>query len=237
VSTLSRSGPSFAARQDFATVAISKLSPKAPKSKLAGSEPEAQVTLPGPALPYELTSVNAAGIAKMIVSAGPWVGTPVKQKSNWFVSTLVAAGVAITVLGGVFYAMPTMAGPTRAAAPPTSVETKAMEPAKPAEPELPSDPLSKAVEVAGVRFVTGVPGQRPEIHYLVVNHSNVGIAGVVVQVMMRNRTDDALVSQFSFRTPRLNAYESREMVSAIERMSSASTPDWRKLKAEVHIVQ
>jgi hypothetical protein len=133
--------------------------------------------------------------------------------------------------------MPTLAGPTQAAEPPQVVETKPPEPATPAEPELPSDPLSKAVEVTGVRFLAGIPNRRPEIHYLVVNHSNAAVSGFVVQVVMRNISDSAPVSQFSFRAPSLAPFESREMVSAIERMSSANVPDWRRLKADVQILQ
>ncbi len=227
-------GPALAARQDYSHIALSKLNPKGGKAKPAGDPPEAHLTLPGPALPHELTSLNAAGLAKVLVSVGPWTGASAPRSSNWFLSSLIAAGVAATVLGGVFYAMPTMAGPTRAAAPPQTVAPTS---AKPAEPELPSDPLSKAIEVTGVRFVTGIPDRRPELHYLVVNHSNVALTGVVVNVTLRTETDTASVAQFSFRTPRINGYEAKEMVSPVERVNSANLPDWRRVKADIHIVQ
>lgn len=236
ISTVAK-GPALAARQDYSSLAFSKLSPKAPSSKPKGGSPEAQLSMPGPALPYELTSLNAAGIAKMLVSVGPWMGGARPQSSNWFLSSLIAAGVAVTVLGGVFYAMPTLAGPTRAAAPPHAVTVEVPQPAKPVEPELPSDPLSKAIEVTGVRFVAGIPERRPELHYLVVNHSNVALAGVVVSVTLRASTDSSPVAQFSFRTPRMNAFESKEMVSAVEKVNSANLPDWRRVHADIHIVQ
>lgn len=237
VSSVER-GPKLAAHQDYSIVALSKLSPKAPKTELAGSQPQAHLSLPGPALPFELTSVHAAGIAKVIVSVGPWMAAPAdKPKSSWFLSMVVAAGIVASVLGGLFYAMPSLAGPTQAAEPPQTAEIKPADTAKQAEPELPSDPLSKAIEVTGVRFVTGIPDRRPELHYLVVNHSNVAISGVVVQVTLRNAADASSVSQFSFRTPRLGAYESREMVSTIERMNAGNVPDWRRVEADLHIVQ
>jgi hypothetical protein len=58
-----------------------------------------------------------------------------------------------------------------------------------------------------------------------------------VNVTLRNASDSAPVSQFSFRTSRVNAFEAKEMVSPIERMNSANVPDWRKVKTDIHIVQ
>ncbi len=230
------STPAMGARQDYNNIAASKMRPVGLKHKLAGTGPQAQISLPGPTLPYELTSLDAAGIAKVQVSVGPWL-VPARPQSSWFVSSLVAAGVAAAVLGSVFYAMPTLAGPTRAATTPI-VETKAPVPAAPVEPALSNDPLARAVEVTGVRFVTGIPDRRPEIHYLVVNHSAEALAGVTVRVTLRTATDPAPLSQFAFRTARLGAYESKEMVSAIERINGlANMPDWRRVRVDAQIVQ
>jgi hypothetical protein len=64
--------------------------------------------------------------------------------------------------------------------------------------------------------------------------------GVTVNVTLRaaGPADGSPLSQFGFRAPRLGPYESKEMVSSIERFNRPVTlPDWRELKAEVQIAQ
>jgi hypothetical protein len=96
------------------------------------------------------------------------------------------------------------------------------------------------VEVTGIRFVTDVPGQSPQIHYLVVNHGNLPLAGLTVSVTLRaaGTESESPLSQFAFRAPRLGPYESKEMVSSIERFNRPVTlPNWRDLRAEIQIAQ
>ena len=196
--------------------------------RLAGCEPAPQFSLPGPALAYELTSLSAAGVARML-----WF-TPVAaqrpRKSGTFVSVAVASGFLGLAITGVFYAMPTLAGsdvpppPQQAVAPTAPPPNPRVSPAE--------------LEVTGVRFVTDLKDRRPEIHYLVVNHTNAALGSVVVNVTLRGAAGDPPLSQFSFRAPRLGPYESREMISSIERLNRPlDLPDWRDLQADVELTE
>lgn len=121
-------------------------------------------------------------------------------------------------------------------APQPEVNAKPAPPPEPAPAEIPSDPIARVVEVTGVRFVTDIPNRPPQIHYLVVNHSNLPLQGVTVNVTLRSTSSEAPLSQFAFRAPRLGPYESKEMISSIERMSHAVTlPAWQELRTEIQI--
>ena len=160
-----------------------------------------------------------------------------KQKSSWFLSSaVVAAGVAATGAPQVFLGSDPGGSDARSRSS-ENCSSRTSTGGAPGTCRLSTDPLSKAVEVTGVRFVTGIPDRRPELHYLVVNHSNVALTGIVVNVTLRSAPNPMPVAQFSFRTPRMNAFESKEMVSPIERVNTADLPDWRRVKAEIHIVQ
>jgi hypothetical protein len=113
------------------------------------------------------------------------------------------------------------------------------EPVAPALPAIPDNPLARRIEVTGIRFVTDIPNQRPEIHYLVVNHSSEPLANVTVSVTLRSLEGDGpMISRFSFLTPRLRPYESKEMASSIERINRpVSLPDWRRVRADVEVTQ
>ncbi len=228
--------PPLAGSVNYAAIVASRVKAAAGKTAPAASSVKEQISLPGPTLPHELTSLQAAGIAKILV-AGDAQAAPAKG-SSWMLSLVVAAAVIAATLGATFYAMPGFAN-SSAPAPKASVE-KPKAPPVPEQPPIPANPLARIVEVTGIRFVTDLPGRPPEIHYLVVNHSNVPLMGVTVNVTLRavNASDGSPLSQFAFRAPKLGPYESKEMVSSIERFNrSLSLPEWRDLKAEIQIAQ
>jgi hypothetical protein len=228
------SGPPLADLCDYASVAASLIKPVNAKSKSASASVKEQISLPGPTLPHELTSLDAAGVANILVPSGQVVAA---KSSSWVLSFVVAAAVLAGTLAASFYAMPGLANPSA----PPKVEAKAERAvAKPAEPRVPVNPLARIVEVTGVRFVTDLPDRPPQIHYLVVNHSNVPLIGVTVNVTLRTTGGETQspLSQFAFRAPRLGPYESKEMVSSIERFNrQVSLPDWQELRAEIQIAQ
>jgi hypothetical protein len=206
-----------------------------PKSHGNLAPPHEQLSLPGPTLPHELTSLSAAGIARILVSGA---GHSAPRQSSWFLSLMVASVILAGSLAAVFYAIPTLAGPAAPPAPETKVQ-RAPEP--PRLPAIPENPLARRIEVTGIRFVTDIPNQRPEIHYLVVNHSSDVLTDVTVSVTLRSLEsgpDGPPISRFSFRTPRLRAYESKEMASSIERINRpVDLPDWRRVRADVEVAQ
>ena len=232
--------PPLAGFADYAKIALSRIQPARGKAKPVTSDVKEHLSLPGPTLPHELTSLNAAGINKILVPAGQ--ASVAAKGSSWMLSLVVAALVIAGTLGAAFYAMPSLAkapaAPSAARQEVAKRETKAT--SEPAKPTVPADPIARIVEVTGIRFVTDLPGRPPEIHYLVVNHSNIPLLGVTVNVTLRDSTSDpqSTLSQFAFRAPRLGPYESKEMVSSIERFNRpVALPDWRELHADVQISQ
>lgn len=208
---------------------MSRIRPVNPTPMPRGGEPMARVTLAGPTLPHELTSLAAAGISAPLAERARKAQTP--SFPGWAVSFLVAVILLAGSLGLAFYLMPGML----AGSPPAPVKTEVKE-----EPRPASHPLAKYVEVTGFRFVTE-RDRSASIHYLVVNHSPALLSGVTVFVTLR--TKDAQpgqppMSTFSFPMPDLGPYESKEMISSIEKVTRPGLlPDWRDLNVQVDIAQ
>jgi hypothetical protein len=118
-------------------------------------------------------------------------------------------------------------------------------PVKPAPEPVPEQPvvaknetsLARFVEVTGIRFME--VNKKPQIHYLVVNHSSAPLKSVMIYVTLRTssaKPGQAPLARLSFRAPDLAANEAKEMFSSIERMSSPlDLPDWRDLRADVEV--
>jgi len=229
--------PPMAGLADYAKFARSRMTAIAGTSKTVASSVQEQISLPGPTLPHELTSLDAAGVARILVSAAGQVEPVAAKSSSWLVSFMVAAAVLAGTLGASFYAMPGLANSSAPKKERVVKEARNSVP-EPEKPKAPENPFTRIVEVTGVRFVTDIPGRSPQIHYLVVNHSNLPLAGVTVNVTLKDASADVPLSQFAFRAPRLGPYESKEMVSSIERFNKPiSLPDWRALKTEIEITQ
>jgi len=100
--------------------------------------------------------------------------------------------------------------------------------------------ISQMVEVTGFRFIVDL-NKKSEIHYLVVNHSSADLSDMTIFVTLRtanSKPGQPPLSRFSFRAPSLAPFESKEMVSPIEKVSRAmSLPEWQDLRAEVQIGQ
>ena len=103
-----------------------------------------------------------------------------------------------------------------------------------------SYPLSKSVEVTGFRFSADA-AKKPEVHYVVVNHSSAGLDDMTVYVTLRAssaKPGQPPLSRFSFHTASLGAFESREMSSTIDKLPRpGALPDWQDLRADVQLGQ
>lgn len=203
---------------------------------VASSETGHRVTLPGPALPRTLTSLEGAGISKILVERPKAAKAATR---GWLAGLLVAAVLLAGLLGLELYTAPRTAAnvkpaPTEVeAAPPAPVESQA--PAGAASTAT-SYPLSKAVEVTGLRFVGD---KKPEVHYLVVNHSPAGLSAVTVYVTIRSsiaKPGQPPLYHFSFRAPALGPFESKEMVASVDKLVHP-TGDWQNLHADVELGQ
>ena len=103
-----------------------------------------------------------------------------------------------------------------------------------------SNPLSKAIEVTGIRIVMD-PSQKPQVQYLVVNHSPARFPDATIYVTLRSadaHIGQAPLCRFSFAAPNLGPFEAKEMISSIEKTSrTVNLPEWQDLRAEVELGQ
>lgn len=203
-----------------------------------------KITLPGPALPKALKSLEDAGLSKILVDR------PGPEKSNgraWVTGGLAAVAMLGALLGMDLYNAPRSAASASPAPVAHQTETPAPDPApvpaarvssaqppsaQPAPAPTASYSLAKAVEVTGLRFADD---KTPEVRYLVVNHSGAPLSAVTVYVTIRNSTSKLPLSHFSFRAPALGPYESKEMVSELDK--TVRPGDWQSLHADVELSQ
>jgi len=187
---------------------------------------EPRITLPGPALPRELLSLQAAGLVPIGVArrrAG--------SGSNVWTARLAVTAILVTAgLAATYKAMPGSA----ASAPVAPIATAPEQPV--ARPDN-SHSLARFLEVSGVRFVE--LNKKAEIQYLVVNHSKAPLSSLTVYVTLRAsnaKQGQAPLARFMFRSPNLAAYEAKEMANPIEHgIGTLDLPDWQDLRADVEV--
>jgi hypothetical protein len=145
----------------------------------------------------------------------------------------VVVGILLTA-GLATYSM--MPG-SSTSAPPRPTPEPAPEPPVSARATRSTNSLARYVEVTGVRFME--VNKKPQIHYLVVNHSNAPLSSMTVYVTLRATTEkpgQAPIARLTFRSPTLAAFEAKEMFSSIERASvPVDLPDWQDLRADVEV--
>jgi hypothetical protein len=140
---------------------------------------------------------------------------------------LLTAGAAATyrVMPGSSASVPVMPAP----------EAGSEQPAA-SRPEN-TNSLARFVEVTGVRFLE--VNKKPQIRYLVVNHSSAPLNSVTIYVTLRAsnwKPGQPPLSRFTFRSPDLAGFEAKEMASPIERViGPLDLPAWQDLHADVEV--
>jgi hypothetical protein len=212
---------------DYTDAATRGMHPVVPLPKIATPDCGPRITLPGPLLPPELQERKNLRVLTAVGQRKRKVALP-----GWMVS--LAAMLALLIVGifAVTYLLPASHSAANAKTPvPAPVDTAA-------NPPEASHALSEYIEVTGFRFVMDL-NKKSEIHYLVVNHSASELSDMTVYVTVKTanaKPGQPPVCRFSFRSPGLAPFESREMVSSIEKLSRPITlPDWHDLKADVQI--
>jgi hypothetical protein len=101
-------------------------------------------------------------------------------------------------------------------------------------------PLAKPLEVTGFRIQID-PAKKPQIQYLVVNHTPTRLNGVTVSVTLYAldaKAGQPPLCKFHFAAPNLAPYQAKEMSSALEQISRPYTlPKWEDLRAAVDVAQ
>jgi hypothetical protein len=220
--------------QDYTAAAGRAMRPAGAKAKVFAPEAGPKITLPGPALPPELTSFKDANL----VAARSNEKRPKKSDSlpGWMVSMLVMMLLLAVGIAAVYYVLPSGRSESQTKAAPTEAQASVTTPGTP----TPSVPLAQYIEVTGFRIVVDF-AKKSEIHYLVVNHSATELSDMTVYVTLQSskaKPGTPPVCRFSFKSPSLGPFESKEMTSSIEKMSrSVSVPEWSDLHAEVQVSQ
>jgi hypothetical protein len=221
------------AYMDCASVLARSIRAARPNGKPCKPDTSPRMTLPGPTLPPGLKTFNGAGlIALPAVETSK--GKSKSKSSSWLVSVTVMLVLLFMGVTAISSLTPHSAADTKPTSPVVA------EPAPADSVPAPSHPLAKSIEVTGFRIVVD-PSRKSEIHYLLVNHSNAPLDDVTVFVTLRagsGKAGQAPLCRFSFRASGIGAFESKEMVSAIEKPTrTVALPEWQDLRADVQVGQ
>jgi hypothetical protein len=97
---------------------------------------------------------------------------------------------------------------------------------------------SSLVEVTGLRIATG-PNQRPQLEFIVVNHSAVALSNVGLRVAVRSASSQSGVAplfRVSTTISALGPYQSREFHAELgPEVHATDVPDWQSLRADVRV--
>ena len=218
--------PALAPLVHYSPLAGRPLRPAAPSRSRPKLDSARRVTLPGPMLTPSLVAFKDRELAPVFRETRSKDFTIPASFIRW----MIVAVVALLAARVVFSFLPQRpANVSTAGAAPVSVSTPAV-----------SSPLSKAIEVTGLRIVVD-PAKKSEIQYLVVNHTPARFSGVTVYVTLRAadaRPGQPPLCRFSFAAPNLGPFQSKEMSSSIEKMNRPEAlPGWQDLRADIEIGQ
>jgi hypothetical protein len=204
-----------------------RLSPVAPKDVNPRDLMSGLQTPPlaGPVVPQQLRN--------LMEQHGATRGQARKKASlpAWTVSFLVA----LTLFLGVGSLLQYLAakGDAKAATPAATASDRPSSPVSTSE-----QPASKLVEVTGLRVASG-PNHRPQLAFIVVNHSGNQLSGIGLQIAVRSATSSAGVAPL-FRVATtiasLGPYQSREFRAELDpELHATEVPDWQSLRADVRV--
>jgi hypothetical protein len=204
-----------------------RLSPVAPKDVNPGDLMSGLQTPPlaGPVVPQQLRNLTEQHAATR--------GQARKKAAlpAWTVSFLVA----LTLFLGVGTLLQYLAAnrDAKAAAPTAAPSDQSSSPVSTSE-----QPASKLVEVTGLR-VASSPNRKPQLAFIVVNHSGNQLSGVGLQIAVRSATSSAGVAplfRITTTIPALGPYQSREFRADLDpELHATDLPDWQSLRADVRV--
>jgi hypothetical protein len=206
--------------------------PKAPGNAALASliaAPQAP-TLAGPCLPPQLRNFTESRSSNRRL--------PRKRTAapTWMVTVLIIA----LFLGGSslvqYLTANREAKAASASAAPAPTSESAPVPVLPAAEEHPG---ARYVEVAGVRVVTA-PNRKPQLQYIVINHSTGELTGLSIHLALRSADSPAgaPLVRVSSIVPSLGANQSKEIRMDLDAgLSAASFPDWQSLRTEILIAR
>ena len=199
---------------------------------------------PPPAAPPQQTysqAVYTPPPAPPVQQAPPpsWMPPPQQPSGISVPPWLLSIGFAVLFLAigaGAYFGIRYFSGSSQAStSPPAALENPS---APAAASKAKANTLQKYVEVVGMRLTEDAK-KRPEVRFVVVNHSGAEIADLSATVNLWARTaksDEEAVGTFSFKVAALGAYESKEMSGVLNtKLRVYELPDWQNLVAEIQI--
>jgi hypothetical protein len=225
--------PALAALTNYSPLAGRPMRPAVPSREVFKRDVGPRTTLPGPMLTSRLVKFQDRELNPILPER-----RLVRKRliPGWAATVLIVGTVLVAGFNSIFSIVPRSGGDAKVSAG-NDVEA-ASSSAVPAAPETNS--LSKAIEVTGFRIQMD-PAKKPEIQYLVVNHTANPFSGVTVYVTLHAAHEapgQPPIGKFQFGAPDLKPYESKEMASAIERVNRPTDlPQWQDLRADVEIGQ
>jgi hypothetical protein len=220
--------PALAPLVHYSPLAGRPLRPAAPRTSRPKLDSTRRVTLAGPMLTPPLVSFKDRELSLIRREA---------QRARhfaipaWLIRWMILAVMVVLAVRLVFSFLPQK---------PAVAAPAVVTPAAAAPEASVVNPLSRSIEVTGFRIVTD-PSKKPEIHYLVVNHTPVRVSNMTVYVTLRAADDkpgQPPLSRFSFAAPNLGPFQSKEMISSIEKMNRpVALPEWQDLRADLEIGQ
>jgi len=219
--------PPLAGLVRYSPLAGRPLRAAVPRAVVLKDDAKHRITLPGPMLTPRLVKFSNRELKAVFPKA---LRQHKRVLPTWLLASMLGTGVVLLGYSGVFSSVPRSSADTRSDSPDALA----------ANHSTGSNPLSRMVEVTGFRVMMD-PAKKSEIQYLVVNHSPARFAEATVYVTLRAadaKPGQAPLCKFSFTAPDLGPYQSREMISMIEKLNRPiSVPEWQDLRADVEIGQ
>jgi hypothetical protein len=146
--------------------------------------------------------------------------------------TFIFVVVLVGVVGGAYWLVNSSHG-TATQTPSATVESPA------AKPGAKTSPYQKFIEITGVRFVEDAK-KRPEVTFLIVNHSTAPFEVLAGNVTVWGRTrtsEEEATGTFTFKTS-LKPNESKELTMPLTtKLKFYELPDWQNVSTDLQITE
>jgi len=145
--------------------------------------------------------------------------------------TVLFAGLFAAIGAGIYWLVGSRSGTAVGGGPMTSVESPA------AKTGARTHPYQKYIEIAGVRFIENAR-KKPEVKFVVVNHSAAELDGLTGNVTLWGRTqksEEDAAGTFTFRT-NLGPWETKDLSAPLTTKHRLyELPDWQNLSPDIQI--
>lgn len=149
---------------------------------------------------------------------------------TWAMTALFALGFVV-VGAGIYWIVGTRQPSGVTGGPSATVESPA------AKAGAKTNPYQKYVEVAGVRFIEN-PRKKPEVRFVVINHSPAELEGLSGNVTIWGRTqksEEDAAGTFTFNT-RLGPWETKDLSAPlVTKHKIYELPDWQNVSTDIQI--